>query len=107
MMKRLNTDRMTFGPKIALTFGAFLIAFCVCSSGERDRDAALAESPKTGPAGVPVRAQAAADDISISRQNAITRAVAEVSPAVVGINVVQIQRVVERSPFDDQFFQMF
>ena len=107
MMKRLNTDRMTFGPKIALTFGAFLMAFCVCSSGERDHDAALAESPKTAPADVPVRAQAAVDDISLSRQNAITRAVAEVSPAVVGINVVQIQRVVEGSPFDDQFFQMF
>jgi serine protease Do len=47
------------------------------------------------------------DDISQSRQNAITQAVAEVSPAVVGINVVQIQHVVQGSPFDDPFFRMF
>jgi serine protease Do len=33
--------------------------------------------------------------------------VASVSPAVVGINVVQIQRVVEGSPFDEDFFRMF
>lgn len=34
-----------------------------------------------------------------SRQNAITRAVARVSPAVVGINVTQVQRFVRRNPF--------
>ncbi|MDM7926948.1 MAG: trypsin-like peptidase domain-containing protein [bacterium] len=44
--------------------------------------------------------------MSQSRRNAITRAVADVSPAVVGINVTQIQRVVS-SPFDDPFFRMF
>jgi serine protease Do len=48
--------------------------------------------------------------INQSRQNAITQAVARVSPAVVGINVTQILRYVERSPFDEdpfwhQFFQ--
>jgi serine protease Do len=49
----------------------------------------------------------AGDALAASRQNAITRAVAKVSPAVVGINVTQIQRVVERSPFDDPFWRMF
>ena len=47
------------------------------------------------------------DDIGNSRQNAITRAVTDVSPAVVGINVVQIRRVVTRSPFDDPFWNLF
>lgn len=48
------------------------------------------------------------DDISTSRQNAITRAVAEVSPAVVGINVTQIREYVRRSPlFGDPFFRQF
>jgi serine protease Do len=46
--------------------------------------------------------------ISNSRQNAITRAVETVSPAVVGINVIQVQRYIRRSPFsDDPFFRHF
>lgn len=43
--------------------------------------------------------QTANDAISNSRQNAITRAVAKVSPAIVGINVTQVRRIVQRSPF--------
>lgn len=48
------------------------------------------------------------DDISASRQNAITRTVAIASPAVVGINVIE-ERVVRRwSPWgDDPFFRNF
>ena len=34
-----------------------------------------------------------------SRQNAITLAVAKASPAVVGINVTQVKRIVQKSPF--------
>lgn len=34
-----------------------------------------------------------------SRQNAITIAVAKASPAVVGINVTQVKRIVQKSPF--------
>ncbi|OVE79424.1 hypothetical protein BVY01_02695 [bacterium I07] len=45
--------------------------------------------------------------ISQSRQNAITNAVADVSPAIVGINVTQIKRVVRRSYWDDDFFGWF
>lgn len=45
------------------------------------------------------------DAISNSRQNAITRAVARVSSAVVGINVTQIRRPRRGSYFDDPFFQ--
>jgi serine protease Do len=44
------------------------------------------------------------DDITQSRQNAITRAVERVSPAVVGINVIQIRRYIQRSPFEDDPF---
>jgi serine protease Do len=46
--------------------------------------------------------------IAESRQNAITRAVSQTSPAIVGINVVQIYRVVQRTPFDDDpFWKMY
>jgi len=41
------------------------------------------------------------EQIFQSRQNAITRAVAQVSPAVVSITVKEIQRVVQRNPFMD------
>lgn len=43
-----------------------------------------------------------------SRQNAITQAVAKVSPAVVGINVTAVQQYYQQSPFaDDPFFRHF
>ena len=43
--------------------------------------------------------------IHTSRENAITRAVAKVSQAVVGITVVQVQRFVRRNPFDDPLWR--
>ncbi len=47
---------------------------------------------------------AVSDHITISRQNAITQAVSAVSPAVVGINVVRIQRYRSHSLFEDDPF---
>ncbi len=46
--------------------------------------------------------------ISNSRHNAITTAIKEVSPAVVGINVIHMREYVYRSPFyNDPFFRHF
>ncbi len=52
------------------------------------------------------------NDITTSRRNAITRTVERVSPAVVGINVIEIREAVYRDPFreffgDDPFFGPF
>jgi serine protease Do len=52
------------------------------------------------------------DQISYSRQNAITHAVAQASPTVVGINVTEIREYRYRDPFsqffgDDPFFKQF
>jgi len=48
------------------------------------------------------------EQISQSRQSAITRAVREVSPAVVGINVIEIKEIRQRSPFyNDPFWRHF
>jgi len=54
----------------------------------------------------------AQNDITESRQNAITRTVENVSPAVVGINVIEVRETVYRDPFreffgDDPFFGPF
>jgi serine protease Do len=51
---------------------------------------------------------AAGDEITRSRRNAITRTVAAVSPAVVGINVVELRTYRRWSPWgDDPFFRQF
>ena len=50
----------------------------------------------------------AQQSITNSRNTIITETVKNVSPAVVGINVKEVQRVVRRSPFgDDPFFSRF
>ncbi|NQT25050.1 trypsin-like peptidase domain-containing protein [candidate division KSB1 bacterium] len=46
-------------------------------------------------------------EITQSRQNVLTRAIADVSPAVVGINVISVRTRVVRSPFYDPFFEQF
>jgi serine protease Do len=48
------------------------------------------------------------DSLSRDRSTAITRVVARAEPAVVGINVIQVERYIERSPFRrDPFWGQF
>ncbi len=48
------------------------------------------------------------NEITNSRRNAITGAVAKCSPAIVGINVTEVRQVVYSNPFlDDPFFRRF
>ncbi len=53
------------------------------------------------------RAQSSQNDLTSSRQNAITRSVQAISPAVVGINVTAVEE--RQSPFatNDPFFKQF
>ncbi|GAB4182588.1 MAG: serine protease HtrA [Calditrichia bacterium] len=46
--------------------------------------------------------------LRVQRQNAITEVVKKINPAVVGINVIQLKRYVQRSPFymDDPLWRM-
>ena len=81
-----------------------LLVFTGCSDAVRSQ-----QSP---PPQRPVSADSSAslhDRVATSRQNAITRAVAAASPAVVSISVVEMQRV--RDPladvYDDPFFRRF
>lgn len=52
-------------------------------------------------------AQTKTDDVSNSRRNAITNAVAIASPAIVGINVTEIREYQYYDPFADPFFDYF
>lgn len=47
------------------------------------------------------------ESISANRQNAITRAVAQVSPAVVSVNVTKLRVREQRNPYVDPFFREF
>lgn len=82
-----------------------LISFCSSKNEAETAESNLfsAESLFTSTNQVPDR-QILTDEIGQSRQNAITRAVAHVSPAVVGINVTQIRTYRERSLFEDDPF---
>ncbi len=56
----------------------------------------------------PVQRAMIGDTLRSARQTAITRAVSQVEPAVVGINVTQMQRTIERSPYRrDPFWGQF
>ncbi len=56
----------------------------------------------------PINLDSANLNINVSRHNAITVAVAKVSPAVVGINVTEVKTIEYRNPFfDDPLFQRF
>lgn len=56
---------------------------------------------------IPIKIASGQDDPTSSRRNAITKAVQEISPAVVGINVTAVQE--QESPFatNDPFFKQF
>ena len=48
----------------------------------------------------------AAKDVAASRQNAITRAISKVGPAVASINVIQIKEYRSSPFFNDPLFQL-
>ncbi len=92
MMKRNGLVHFLLGASAA----AALWALC----GSRHESAA--------DAGVVRQTAAVQDDVAASRQNAITRSVAAVSPAVVSVNVTRLQEYYSVNPFfNDPFWRQF
>ena len=85
---------------------AIFLLICLSIAACQETPQPVAEEAPTEQAATDPLA-AANQDISNSRENAITRAVKNVSPAVVGINVTQVQEVRRRSPFDDPLWRNF
>jgi S1-C subfamily serine protease len=91
----------------------FGIGYIVKPAGVPSVQAANASFEQAFPETRQVQEKSSQDDdqVSISRQNAITRAIKKVSPAVVGINVIAVQQIRYRDPFsqffDDPFFKPF
>lgn len=83
---------------------------CSLDRPERTATATSVEVPPPRPAAVDTAATTQ-QTITRSRETAITRAVDAVAPAVVSINVLEVQRVRVRDPFsnffNDPFFEYF
>ncbi len=93
---------------IGMFLACALLIQCSSRKTQKEKSAAPEPASLTSPLQLANNAQMLNQEIFHSRQNAITRAIAQVSPAVVGINVVQIRRYVERSPFEnDPFWGLF
>jgi serine protease Do len=91
----------------------FGVGYAIKSNGVKSASAAEMPFEKTFPQAVTMQEKPAPqnDDLAGGRQNAITRAVAKVSQAVVGINVIAVQQVRYNDPFtqyfNDPFFRQF
>ena len=79
------------------------VFFSVCSRNRNNTPVALGI-----PAAEAQPQRTVQDEITYSRQNAITRAVAQVSPAVVSVNVTQVREYYTANPFlNDPFWRQF
>lgn len=109
MKSKLATKHIfavSLGLPVILLLG-FMVLCCSESHNQRSLPVGLSTS-QAMPQNDSTAKFAANADASQSRQNAITRAVARVSPGVVGINVTQIKEYIAQSPFsDDPFFRQF
>jgi len=99
------------GPGVRISPGVrILVLVCLlvgCNSRVQSQEASSQVPPPQRPV---VQDTARVDDeVAQSRQNAITRAVSAVSPAVVNVSVIEVRRV--RDPiaglYDDPFFRQF
>jgi len=105
-----NNIMLTASGSIVRTILPALLLTAVLSSckAQPDRTGGTSAPERRGVTTTPVSRTQLGEDITISRQNAITRAVQQVSPAVVGINVTEVREVRYRDPFfDDPFFERF
>ncbi|ROL56382.1 PDZ domain-containing protein [Bacteroidetes/Chlorobi group bacterium Naka2016] len=86
----------------------FLFGNTTCSAQEKKGEKSYSSS-KIYEESVLTKKDSISNELYNSRQNAITRAVAKASPAVVGINVIQYVEVPVETydPFMDPFFEFF
>ena len=93
-------------PRVKMRWPAYLLVLLCMGCGNRARSQEQGVQPT---ATVQHAALAVSDSLMASRRNAITRAVQIAAPAIVSINVIELQRVVYRSPladfFNDPFFR--
>lgn len=93
---------------LGIAFAALFFTICAPSGEKSANDGATSPQMRIASAEAQNDSGSMQDDIENSRENAITRAVARVSPAVVSVNVTQVQQVYRTNPFmNDPFFRHF
>ncbi len=103
-----------FGLIVVALLGGGIVGFSLghTSDGTREGVTAVQASPTFEQTfaveSTPARRDSVGAIVSTGRRNAITRAVAAASPAVVGINVIELRQYRQVSPFgDDPFWRQF
>jgi serine protease Do len=92
----------------ALGIGAGLLIYSLIFKVNRTKPVSTTQAVTESRLSAATIKEAALIDVENSRVTSITRAVQKVSPAVVGINVIQIREFRARTPFDDDpFFRNF
>lgn len=113
MQQRQRSYRhLMLAASFTLGCSGLLLPLHGCSAESPDKSSTATSSPHTGSTSRPVSNAMANQDITASRQNAITKVVAMASPAIVGINVTEVREYNVRDPFaeffgNDPFFQRF
>jgi serine protease Do len=95
-------------PMMRVLFFVLLSSYVFgCNENARSQEPPYDPPPQR----VEALSEGVADDVMRSRQTAITRAVEAATPAVVSINVIEVQQVQYRDPFadffSDPFFEQF
>ena len=98
--------------KRGLAVTLLILAVCLAAGGLVGYSIGRASGHQKGAGESPALTNDARDSVNDaltgSRRNAITRTVAAISPAVVGINVTEVRQYRYRSPWgDDPFFRQF
>lgn len=85
--------------KCLLLFLILVFGFACQDLAEQKSQSKTSIIPESSTKDDSVKIQQTTDELYNSRQNAITHAVAKVSPAIVGINVTQVKKIIQKSPF--------
>lgn len=105
-IRKKNSGRFRFSQLwISFLFCMLIIPSLSCQSVKQESEQDTT-APPAATVSEPQPISISTENLYLSRQNAITRAVATVSPAVVGINVKQVQRFQRREPLS-LFFPEF
>ncbi|HET6568983.1 MAG TPA: trypsin-like peptidase domain-containing protein [Rhodothermales bacterium] len=91
--------------KRAACFAAFILVLAGCNHNARSQQQEMDRPPQR--VQTPQTAPELGQNIQAVRQTAITRAVEAAAPAVVSVNVIEVQRIAYRDPFFDPWFEQF
>ena len=101
-------NKFIFGFSIGVVFSSFFLFVCAQRASDQNTQVIQTANARAESGDSSWKRIAQQDDISNSRQNAITTAIARVSPAVVSINTRKIEEYYRQNPWSyDPFWRHF